>query len=1339
MNPKAASLNTATRHSTIWRKAWMTATIAAALLIALIMCVNPAKAAGNWITGGGTAGDPPALIGTDIALFGVDFEPVNGSLFITDSGNRSILVMNTDGQVTQVLEAPLPAYFSEPMAIRFDGNGHVYVTDKNSLFRFDVSYSGSAYSLSNMLEWNGSGVMPSVGTLSYPQGIAVSGNDLYVADTNNGRILKFDASSFAPASSPDVWSGDLDPGPLDATINSPVGLAVDGSTLYISVQRAGSDNGKIIKLSVSGGTPTVLANQPFNNPKGIEVGYGGSLYVGERSGSSVVSKLDANLNIVSTLVGSTPSGQIATDMAFDDTGSMYVTLLSQMNAPHNAVRKLAVDNELSDLTISAGGLTPSPFSPGILNYTLSVASNVTSTTVTPVLGSSNASVTVDGAGVTGGSASSPIQLHKGDNIIPVVVSAFNDMTRTYSIKITRDPFTDAALSGLTLSSGSLNEPFAAGTTAYTANVGNSVTAISLRPFNDNRATISVDGMATLSGNLSAPISLPVGTKAIMVTVTAEDGVTSKDYTVAVTRAPSANANLSGLTLSSGTLSPVFGPGTTGYTASVANSVNSITVTPTLADSTAAVTVNGQSLTAGTASVDLNVGSNTITIIVTAQSGTTKTTTVTVTREASGNANLSGLALSSGTLSPVFAPGTIDYTASVANSVNSIAITPTLADSTATVTVNGESLTAGAVSVELNVGNNTITIIVTAENGTTKTTTLTVTRETSGNANLSGLMLSSGGMLSPEFGPGTIDYTANVANSVNSITVTPTLADSTATVTVNGKSLTAGTVSVDLSVGSNTIAIVVTAENGTTKTTTITVTREASGNVNLSGLTLSSGGMLSPEFGPGTIDYTASVANSVNSIAVTPTLADSAATVTVNGKSLTAGTVSVDLSVGSNTIAIIVTAENGTTKTYNVTVTRSPLPSTSGGGSSTPTVEAPFIDLNGTKLNLDTIDTSKPSVTLEVTPKNGTAHVSFPAEVLTGFAGENETFMIEIKTPYGSYRVPVNLASLIPGLEYLLAKNGLKAEDISFKISLTDKSGDTEIRSAFAAGLPNGVVMGAIVDFHMDIMNTRTGQAIGSADQFSQAIARLIPMPKSVTGMPEQWGAFRYNAAAKQFEFVPAKTVTIDGVLYVTISSTSNSVYVVANNEISFNDTVKHWGRPFVELAAAKGLVEGVGGGKYAPNQSVTRAEFTAMLVRSLGRGIATGSSSSAPYDDVKPGAWYFGAVATAKELGLLGFASGDRFLPEQSLTREEMATMLAAVIALEQPKLAQGVMSLDGFKDIGSANVAYLEDIGLMVQLRIMTGTSATMFSPLGETTRAQAAAVFIRTLQAIGSIDSSR
>jgi len=96
-----------------------------------------------------------------------------------------------------------------------------------------------------------------------------------------------------------------------------------------------------------------------------------------------------------------------------------------------------------------------------------------------------------------------------------------------------------------------------------------------------------------------------------------------------------DAALSGLILSSGTLDPDFSSGTYAYAASVAQSVESVTVMPTANDANVTIEVNGAAVSSGTASdgIALSVGSNTITIVVTAQDGaTTQTYTVTVTRE-----------------------------------------------------------------------------------------------------------------------------------------------------------------------------------------------------------------------------------------------------------------------------------------------------------------------------------------------------------------------------------------------------------------------------------------------------------------------------------------------------------------------------------------------------------------------------------------------------------------------------------------------------------------------------------------------------------------------------------
>ncbi|WP_066067107.1 cadherin domain-containing protein [Neobacillus soli] len=306
--------------------------------------------------------------------------------------------------------------------------------------------------------------------------------------------------------------------------------------------------------------------------------------------------------------------------------------------------------------------------------------------------------------------------------------------------------------------------------------------------------------------------------------------TSEEFGL-VTKPPiSSNADLSLLAINPGTLSPGFSPATTSYTASVGNDVQAVQVTPTTADAKAKVKVNGTSVAGGTStSVPLSVGSNQITVAVTAEDGkTVKTYTATVTKAApSSNADLSQLTVSQGALDPGFSATTKDYTAYVDNNTQTIQVKPTVADSHATVTVNGRAVNSGNDSqpMDLTVGANPIRIVVTAQDGTTKTYTVTVMRAASSNTDLSQLTVSSG-ELNPSFNTAIKNYNVSVPNRTDQIRLTPTVADENAKVTVGGNRVTSGQASdpLSLKLGKNPILIVITAQDGTTATYTVVVHR-----------------------------------------------------------------------------------------------------------------------------------------------------------------------------------------------------------------------------------------------------------------------------------------------------------------------------------------------------------------------------------------------------------------------------------------------------------------------------------------------------------------------------------
>ncbi|MDJ0833054.1 MAG: cadherin-like beta sandwich domain-containing protein, partial [Gammaproteobacteria bacterium] len=181
-----------------------------------------------------------------------------------------------------------------------------------------------------------------------------------------------------------------------------------------------------------------------------------------------------------------------------------------------------------------------------------------------------------------------------------------------------------------------DQVFQSNQTAYTASGRFSQSSVMVTPVaSDTNAAIQVNGLDVTSGAASGAISLSTGSNTLTIAVTAEDGSTTQSYTVDVTRLPPASdADLAGLALSDITLDQVFQSNQTTYTASTGFLQNSLTVTPQTSDQYASIEVNGSSVESGDASdfIALAEGSNTLTVIVTAEDGTTtQTYTVDVTR------------------------------------------------------------------------------------------------------------------------------------------------------------------------------------------------------------------------------------------------------------------------------------------------------------------------------------------------------------------------------------------------------------------------------------------------------------------------------------------------------------------------------------------------------------------------------------------------------------------------------------------------------------------------------------------------------------------------------------
>ena len=297
------------------------------------------------------------------------------------------------------------------------------------------------------------------------------------------------------------------------------------------------------------------------------------------------------------------------------------------------------------------------------------------------------------------------------------------------------------------------------------------------------------------------------------------------------------------------------------------------------------------------------------------------------RPPSNNARLADLTPGLGTLNPGFTGTTFSYSNVVPYSASSMTITPVASDPSAAISVNGTPVASGAASGAINVSAASTLInvaVVSSDTTVTNTYAVTVTHAAASvNADL-GNLVTSAGNLNPAFAGGTTSYTATVPYAVNSLTVTPTAVQSGAAIAVNGSTVASGTPSggIALNVGINTITTTVVSESlGTTKTYTLTVQRTA--NAGLNNLATSAG-TLAPTFNTTTYNYTATVPFGTSSLIVTPTAADPAASITVNGSPVASGNPSgaIPLIVGTNLITtVIVSADASATNTYTLTVTR----------------------------------------------------------------------------------------------------------------------------------------------------------------------------------------------------------------------------------------------------------------------------------------------------------------------------------------------------------------------------------------------------------------------------------
>ncbi len=183
------------------------------------------------------------------------------------------------------------------------------------------------------------------------------------------------------------------------------------------------------------------------------------------------------------------------------------------------------------------------------------------------------------------------------------------------------------------------------------------------------------------------------------------------------------------------------------------------------------------------------------------------------------------------------------------------------------------------------------------------------------------------------------------------------------------------------------------------------------------------------------------------------------------------------------------------------------------------------------------------------------------------------------------------------------------------------------------------------------------------------------------------------------------------------------ISVVATGQPIVKDLEGHWARLNIEHLLAAGVVSGYPDRTFRPESQVTRAEFVVMLVNAMGIVPQSGQI----FGDTQYH-WAKDSIATATALGIVSGYDTNRFGPDDLVTREQMAVMIAKAIK------AAPSGAVNAFADQARISPWALSAVVQSAASGIMNGYPDNTFRPHNHATRAEAVTVVVKAMEAGGS-----
>jgi len=277
-------------------------------------------------------------------------------------------------------------------------------------------------------------------------------------------------------------------------------------------------------------------------------------------------------------------------------------------------------------------------------------------------------------------------------------------------------------------------------------------------------------------------------------------------------------------------------------------------------------------------------------------------------------------------------------------------------------------------------------------------------------------------------------------------------------------------------------------------------------------------------------------------------------------------------------------------------------------------------------------------------------------------------------------------------------------------------------------------------------------ALAADDQITLHVKQLQPaeplkveLGLSVNGVAADWSnastpllvAVPYVLPASvDAEFITVTYVNEDGVRTLINNRTydkqkkeilfhaaQSGTYIMEHQVKTFADIANlSWAKREIEVLASKGIVRGTSESKFNPQASITRADFTALLVRTL----SLQAEGETTFADVHESDYYYKEIAIAEQLKLVQ-GDGNTFNPNGTITRQDMMIMIARALEALNKLNAQGnEQSLEAFDDADRIAEYAKGSIAKLVEAELVQGSYGKL-NPLAALTRAEAAVLLYR------------